>query len=160
MVLTGYNTDIEHGGIVYHVQTEDKGLDNPVVESLVYCGGEIIESRCHSYADLTEAGECSEDEILMRMETQHQALIREIRAANRPLVGICFGHQIIAQGDGHAAVVLGGVGADLGLYYRPARHASFGVAVQNALSGRVAQSSAGNSGLSLGFTNTAKAPGF
>jgi hypothetical protein len=78
-MITGFNTDVESQGRVFHVQTEDKGLDNPLVESLVYCGGEIIESRRHSYADLTEAGECSDDEILMRMEAQHQKLIREIR---------------------------------------------------------------------------------
>jgi len=78
-MITGFNTDVDSQGRVFHVQTEDKGLDNPVVESLVYCGGEIVESRRHSYADLTEEGECSEDEILMRMEAQHQGLIREIR---------------------------------------------------------------------------------
>ena len=78
-MITGFNTDVDSQGRIFHVQTEDKGLDNPLVESLVYCGGEIIESRRHSYSDLTEAGECSEDEILMRMEAQHQGLIREIR---------------------------------------------------------------------------------
>ncbi|HXV77735.1 MAG TPA: hypothetical protein VD788_15580 [Candidatus Polarisedimenticolaceae bacterium] len=78
-MITGFNTDIEHLGRVFHVQTEDKGLDNPVVETLVYCGGEIIDARKNSYADLAAAGECSEDEILVRMETQHHALIREIR---------------------------------------------------------------------------------
>jgi hypothetical protein len=78
-MITGFNTDVDSQGRVFHVQTEDKGLDNPLIESLVYCGGEIIESRRHSYADLTEAGECSEDEILIRMEAQHQGLIREIR---------------------------------------------------------------------------------
>jgi len=78
-MITGFNTDVDSQGRVFHVQTEDKGLDNPVIESLVYCGGEIIESRANTYADLTESGECSEDEILMRMEAQHQGLIREIR---------------------------------------------------------------------------------
>jgi hypothetical protein len=97
-MITGFNTDVDSQGRVFHVQTEDKGLDNPVVESLVYCGGEIIESRRHSYADLTEAGECSEDEILMRMETQHQALIREIRNGGfdseepKP-----FGHNLVSN---------------------------------------------------------------
>src|SRR5471032_17484 len=40
-VITGFNTDIKHSGKVYHIQTEDKGLQNPYVESLVYVGGEI-----------------------------------------------------------------------------------------------------------------------
>src|SRR5690606_17493213 len=31
-MLTGYNTDIRHGETVLHVQTEDKGRDNPAIE--------------------------------------------------------------------------------------------------------------------------------
>jgi len=41
-VITGFNTDIKHGERVFHVQTEDRGLTNPVIESLVYVGGEIL----------------------------------------------------------------------------------------------------------------------
>jgi hypothetical protein len=97
-MITGFNTDVEHLGRVFHVQTEDKGLDNPLVETLVYCGGEIIDARKNSYSDLAAAGECSEDEVLVRMEAQHQALIREIRNGKfdsggpRP-----FGHNIISN---------------------------------------------------------------
>jgi len=43
-VITGYNTDVEFDGVVYHVQTEDKGLDTPVILSLVYSGGAILAS--------------------------------------------------------------------------------------------------------------------
>jgi len=77
-MITGFNTDVEHQERVFHVQTEDKGLDNPLVETLIYTGGEILTSRRASYADLLESGTYSEDELLHRMETQHQALIREI----------------------------------------------------------------------------------
>ena len=40
--ITGFNTDIEHDGVIYHVQTEDKGLDSPIILSLVYAGGTIL----------------------------------------------------------------------------------------------------------------------
>jgi len=40
-LITGFNTDIKHNEKVYHIQTEDKGLQNPYIESLVYVGGEI-----------------------------------------------------------------------------------------------------------------------
>src|SRR5262245_21768907 len=44
-VITGYNTDVKHGGKVFHVQTEDKGAKNPIIETLVYVGGgQIIAS--------------------------------------------------------------------------------------------------------------------
>lgn len=77
-MITGFNTDVDHEGRVFHVQTEDKGLSNPEVESLIYCGGEIICSRRTSYSDLAASGTFSEDEVLHRMEAQHQALIRDI----------------------------------------------------------------------------------
>ena len=77
-MITGFNTDVQYDGRVFHVQTEDKGVDNPTVESLVYTGGEIITSRRSSYSDLARSSEYSESEVARRMETQHQAIIREI----------------------------------------------------------------------------------
>jgi len=77
-VITGFNTDVQYEGRVFHVQTEDKGLDNPVVESLVYTGGETITSRRTAYTDLARSSDYSEAEVARRMESQHQAIIREI----------------------------------------------------------------------------------
>ncbi len=51
-VITGFNTDIEHDGVIYHVQTEDKGLDSPIILSLVYAGGTILASKRSPYEDL------------------------------------------------------------------------------------------------------------
>jgi len=78
-MITGFNTDVEYEGRVFHVQTEDKGQGNPVVESLVYSGGEIVGSRRDSYAEVVRSPQFSEAEVLRRMETQHHALIRDIR---------------------------------------------------------------------------------
>ena len=77
-MITGFNTDVQYEGRIFHVQTEDKGLQNPVVESLVYTGGEIITSRRSGYADIADTPTYSEGEIAKRMEAQHQAIIREI----------------------------------------------------------------------------------
>lgn len=78
MVLTGYNTDIEHGGTTYHVQTEDKGRSNPLVESLVYARGEILYSRRTSYQDLV-AEEVDTKAIATLMERQHRTIVEAIR---------------------------------------------------------------------------------
>lgn len=78
MVLTGYNTDIEHGGTTYHVQTEDKGRANPLVESLVYARGEILYSRRTSYQDLV-AEELDARAIATLMERQHRTIVEAIR---------------------------------------------------------------------------------
>jgi hypothetical protein len=77
-MITGYNTDVQYDGRVFHVQTEDKGAGNPVIESLVYTGGEIVTTRRDSYAELVRGGALPEADIQKRMEAQHQALIREI----------------------------------------------------------------------------------
>ncbi len=77
-MITGFNTDVDYEGRIFHVQTEDKGTDNPVVESLVYTGGEIITSRKSSYGDLLKTSGFNGEELTRRMESQHQAIIREI----------------------------------------------------------------------------------
>ena len=55
-MITGFNTDIEHDGVVYHVQTEDKGLETPIILSLVYTGGTILASKRSPYQDLIAEG--------------------------------------------------------------------------------------------------------
>lgn len=78
VVLTGYNTDIDHAGTTYHVQTEDKGRSNPVVESLVYARGEILYSRRTSYQDLVDE-KVENTAIATLMERQHHTIIEVIR---------------------------------------------------------------------------------
>lgn len=77
MVLTGYNTDIKHAGTTYHVQTEDKGRSNPVIESLVYARGEILYSRRTSYRDLVDEN-VDNSAIATVMERQHQSIVDAI----------------------------------------------------------------------------------
>ncbi|HEX9427665.1 MAG TPA: hypothetical protein VGA64_07740 [Candidatus Polarisedimenticolia bacterium] len=77
-MVTGFNTDVQHQGRVYHVQTEDKGLENPVIETLVYIGGEILAARRSSYADLA-ARRSGEKEIADRIESQHNQMILDIK---------------------------------------------------------------------------------
>jgi hypothetical protein len=78
-VITGFNTDIEHDGVVYHVQTEDKGLDSPIILSLVYSGGTILASKRSPYADLIEQG--FTDELLAeRLKRQHRLICAAIHS--------------------------------------------------------------------------------
>ena len=78
-MLTGFNTDIEHAGTTYHVQTEDKGRSNPLVESLVYAAGEILYSRRTPYHDLL-AENVDSKTIAAIMERQHRAIVDAIGA--------------------------------------------------------------------------------
>ena len=76
-MITGFNTDVKYRGVVYHVQTEDKGTANPLIETLIYKGGEILGSRRLPYADLVPRGD--EAAITKLMEDQHKAMIMEVK---------------------------------------------------------------------------------
>ena len=77
-MITGHNTDVEYNGKVYHVQTEDKGVKNPVIESLIYVKGKILGAKKISYADILERGG-SEKEILERLEAQHKRMMLDVK---------------------------------------------------------------------------------
>jgi len=77
-VITGFNTDVEHGGIVYHVQTEDKGLASPLILTLVYTGGTILASKRVTYDDLIAEG-FDERVLAERLTRQHKLVCAAIR---------------------------------------------------------------------------------
>ena len=78
-MITGFNTDIEFEGVTYHVQTEDKGLDSPLILSLVYVGGAIIASKRTPYDDLVSAG-YDEKVLTERLQRQHKLICAAIRS--------------------------------------------------------------------------------
>ncbi|MEM7483085.1 MAG: hypothetical protein AAF481_18075 [Acidobacteriota bacterium] len=76
-MITGYNTDVRHGDVVLHVQTEDKGENNPRIESLVYFGGQVLASRRAEYGELIDQGK---EAIVSLMDRQHRTMIAAIRS--------------------------------------------------------------------------------
>lgn len=78
-MITGYNTDVEHNGVIYHVQTEDKGLRTPVILSLVYTGGAILASKRSAYDDLIASG-FEENVLVERLERQHKLICAAVHA--------------------------------------------------------------------------------
>jgi hypothetical protein len=78
-VITGFNTDIEHGGVIYHVQTEDKGVETPLILSLVYNRGTILASKRSPYNDLLQNG-FDEQVLADRLQKQHKLICAAVRA--------------------------------------------------------------------------------
>jgi hypothetical protein len=78
-VISGFNSDIEFQGTIYHVQTEDKGLETPIILSLVYTRGEILASKRSPYDDLIAAG-FDEAELNERLQRQHKLICAAVRA--------------------------------------------------------------------------------
>ena len=78
-MITGYNTDVECDGIVYHVQTEDKGTGNPIILSLVYHEGAILASKRTPYDDLVASG-YDEAILAKRLSRQHKLICAAVHA--------------------------------------------------------------------------------
>ena len=78
-MITGFNTDIEHDGVIYHVQTEDKGVETPLILSLVYNRGTILASKRSPYNDLLQIG-FDEKILAERLQKQHKLICAAVRA--------------------------------------------------------------------------------
>ena len=78
-MITGFNTDIEHDGVIYHVQTEDKGTKNPMIESLVYVKGAILDAIRTRYDLLLNSSDFSEARLQRILEFQHKQIITSIK---------------------------------------------------------------------------------
>jgi hypothetical protein len=97
-LITGFNTDIRHNDRVYHIQTEDKGVQNPFIESLVYVGGEILASKKTSYAEHLQQG-ADEKAIGGLMEQQHKTIIAAVKRGR-------FDSLTIGRAKGEPAVAI------------------------------------------------------
>ncbi|MBK5275039.1 MAG: hypothetical protein JJE30_08305 [Desulfuromonadales bacterium] len=78
MVL-GYNHNIVYKGEIFHVQTEDSGVNNPHIITLLYRGGVILCSKKTSYADILMM-ENLESVVEELMKAQHKELMRRLKS--------------------------------------------------------------------------------
>jgi len=78
-VISGFNTDVKFDDVVYHVQTEDKGLKSRLIVSLVYDGGTILASRRSSYEDIANAT-LDEKVVAERLQKQHKLICAAVKA--------------------------------------------------------------------------------
>jgi hypothetical protein len=85
-MLFGHNSDVKVGESVFHVQTEDRGTANALIDTTVYCRGRVLHRRTNNYFDLLPLS--PEHEILLRkrIDDQHRAVVEEIRTGALHLV--------------------------------------------------------------------------
>lgn len=75
--MSGINSEITRKGEVFHVQTQDVGLDAHYIESLIYKSGKLLSTRRAFYTaylglpDLTE-------KIRKIIEDQHNEILKSI----------------------------------------------------------------------------------
>jgi hypothetical protein len=75
-MIFGFNTDVSGSGAMYHVQTEDRGAKNSVIDSMVYMGGKIVERVRTSYS----AEVATQAEIEEMVRAQHRQIVESIRS--------------------------------------------------------------------------------
>ena len=59
-MVTGFNTDVEHAGRVYHVQTEDKGAGNPLIETAERVTIQVVVGQVRVVLQSGESAELSD----------------------------------------------------------------------------------------------------
>ncbi len=78
MVL-GFNHNVVYKGETFHVQTEDSGVNNPHIITLLYRGGVILCSKKTSYADILMMDNL-ESVVEELMKAQHKELMRRLKS--------------------------------------------------------------------------------
>jgi hypothetical protein len=82
---TGFNSNVEVRGAVYHVQTEDRGLQHPFVDTVVLSGGRVVYRRSVGYQDLLTANAVDEAVLGARIDQQHREILEGVRDGSLPL---------------------------------------------------------------------------
>jgi hypothetical protein len=77
-MLPGFNTNVRHRGVLFHVQSEDSGRAHPHVITHLYHGGTILFSEKSSYAEFVESDDLAA-RVRELMETQHRAVLARLR---------------------------------------------------------------------------------
>ena len=78
MVL-GFNHNVQYKGEIFHIQTEDSGVDSPQIATLLYRGGTIVSSKKTSYADIIKVDDL--DKVVEElMKEQHKDMLRRLKA--------------------------------------------------------------------------------
>jgi len=76
-MVVGFNHNIKHRGKLYHIQTEDSGLENPHIITHLFVGGNILASKKTSYADIVGADNLAQV-VRELMEEQHKEMLRNL----------------------------------------------------------------------------------
>jgi hypothetical protein len=96
-MLPGFNTNVRHRDVLFHVQSEDSGRAHPHIITHLYHGGTILFSEKSGYAELLDASDLPA-RVRERMETQHRKVLERLRAGGfdetiRDRLGPVFGDE-------------------------------------------------------------------
>ena len=82
----GFNSNVQVGNAIYHVQTEDRGPAHPFIDTVVYLSGRVMHKRSTNYEKYIKG--TSEKNLAQwlsnRVSQQHREVIAELEAGKLP----------------------------------------------------------------------------
>jgi hypothetical protein len=101
-MLSGFNTNVRHRGVLFHVQSEDSGREHPHIITHLYHGGTIVFSEKSSYASRVGDGDLA-GVVRGLMEGQHKAVLKRLRAGDfDDAIRQRLGDVLVLDGDSRA----------------------------------------------------------
>jgi len=76
----GHNSNVTVDGATYHVQTEERGTAQALIDTTVYLRGHVLHRRTDSFKDLLPLNADREQALKLRVDTQHRSVVDEIRS--------------------------------------------------------------------------------
>jgi hypothetical protein len=81
----GHNSNVTVAGTTYHVQTEERGPAQALIDTTVYFRGRVLHRRTNRFHDLLPLNAQREEVLKLRVEEQHHGVIEEIRSGKLTL---------------------------------------------------------------------------
>ena len=78
-MLFGHNTNVTLDGTVFHVQTEDRGVNSATIDTTVHCRGRVLHRRTNKYHDLLPLDAEKEKTLKTRIYGQHFGIVEELK---------------------------------------------------------------------------------
>lgn len=79
-MVFGHNSNVKVGETTYHVQTEDRGVANALIDTTVHSAGRVLHRRTNNYLDLLPLDADREAALKLRVDEQHRNVLEEIRS--------------------------------------------------------------------------------
>ena len=79
-MLFGHNTNVTLDGTVFHVQTEDRGVNSATLDTTVHCRGRVLHRRTNKYHDLLPLDAEKEKMLKSRLDEQHFGIVEELKS--------------------------------------------------------------------------------
>src|SRR5262249_6610762 len=102
MTIFGFNTDVKHSEVVYHVQSEARQNDL-LLQSMVFVKGQCVGKRTVSYAHQVSQPEFSTEAIHELLKSQHKNVLEAVQ----------MGRLEAELGNGNEVQDVGGSGLSL-----------------------------------------------